>query len=444
VPEVPAEVLRGALELAVEVLRAEQRQPGAAALPSTVRQVLAARRLAAPHLIVVRKVVAGDPALRARVAATADVDLVGAAGLAWLQRGPGWVDAVRAAAEAQQAAEREEARVAELEATARTEERRRKGAEERAERAEARVAGLEAELARERNRRVEAEASGTRHDQLVSSLRAEIDGLLDRVRRAEAAAAEAQERLTAAERAREQAETDVAEVAEVRDRALADRAADEASPVRSRPAMPDEVVDGLWEAAGLVRSLAEALERVVGGLASAGGPAAATTRTSSAEQDRGARGPSRRRPLALPGGVLGDSAAAAAHLLRAPDVELVVDGYNVAKLGWPNLALADQREQCIAATEDVARRFGTRVLVVFDGSDVPGASSTARRLVRVVYSPAGVIADDVIRDEVAAIPVHRPVVVATNDMELASSVRAMGANLISSEQLLEVAGRARR
>lgn len=447
VPDVPVEVLRGALELAVEVLRVDQRQPGATPLAPPVRQAIAARRLSGPHLILLRKVVAGDPTLRTRVAAVADIDLVGSAGLAWLQRGPGWVDAVRAAAEEQLAAEREAARIAELEAAVRAEERRRKGAQDRAERAEARVVGLEADLARERTRRTEAEASQAGHDRLVASLRTEIDGLLERARRAEAAADDARELAAAAERERDLAVAQLAEVAEVRDRALADRAAAEAPERAPGLQVADDVVAALREAASLVRALSDVLDRVADGLEPARRPGTTRPAVTGAAGSRrpGRVSPAeRRQPLALPGGVLGDSVAAAVHLLRAPDVELVVDGYNVAKLGWPDLVLADQREQCIAAVEDLARRFGTRVLVVFDGSDVPGAAATTRRLVRVVYSPADVIADDVIRQEVAALPVHRPVVVATNDAELAASVRGLGANVISSDQLLEVAGRSRR
>ena len=112
VPDVPVEVLRAALELVVEVLRHDQRQPGAAPVSLAIRQALQARRLTKNHLIAMRKVVVSDPELRARVATVADIDLVGAAGLAWLHRGPGWEDSVRAAAEVQTAAERDEARTA--------------------------------------------------------------------------------------------------------------------------------------------------------------------------------------------------------------------------------------------------------------------------------------------------------------------------------------------
>lgn len=145
----------------------------------------------------------------------------------------------------------------------------------------------------------------------------------------------------------------------------------------------------------------------------------------------------------MPGGVSASSVDGALHLLRVPDLELVVDGYNVAMLAWPALDLEDRRERCIDAVEDIVRRYGTRALVVFDGSDVAVAVS-ARRLARVCFSPPGVIADDVIRDVVATLPNEQPVVVATNDRGVLTSVRAMGANTITSETLLAAAGRSVR
>jgi predicted RNA-binding protein with PIN domain len=53
-----------------------------------------------------------------------------------------------------------------------------------------------------------------------------------------------------------------------------------------------------------------------------------------------------------------------------------------------------------------------------------------------MYSHAGVIADDVIRDEVKRLPATRPVVVVTNDRAIVRDVKAMGANTMSSDQLL--------
>src|SRR5262249_53554996 len=146
-------------------------------------------------------------------------------------------------------------------------------------------------------------------------------------------------------------------------------------------------------------------------------------------------------PIAIPGGLFGDSVAAAEHLLRFPGAHVLVDGYNVAKLGWPGLDIAHQRELAIEAAETVARRWGTMLTLVFDGADVVGASAPSRRLVRVVFSPDGTEADDVLRAEVAGIDDSDPVVVVTNDQAVVASVRALGANTVGSDQFLGVARR---
>jgi hypothetical protein len=51
-----------------------------------------------------------------------------------------------------------------------------------------------------------------------------------------------------------------------------------------------------------------------------------------------------------------------------------------------------------------------------------------------------VIADDVIRNEVAAIPASTPVVVVTNDQAIITDVRAAGANTVRSDQFLQIIG----
>jgi predicted RNA-binding protein with PIN domain len=108
----------------------------------------------------------------------------------------------------------------------------------------------------------------------------------------------------------------------------------------------------------------------------------------------------------------------------------------VAKLAWPKLDLEGQRVVLLDAVENLARRFGSDITVVFDGADVVGAAASSRRVVRVVYSPADVIADDVIRDEVRRLPATRQVVVVTNDQEIVRDVRGMGANTMTSDQLI--------
>jgi predicted RNA-binding protein with PIN domain len=133
----------------------------------------------------------------------------------------------------------------------------------------------------------------------------------------------------------------------------------------------------------------------------------------------------------LPGGVSAASVEAAEFLLRS-GAQVFIDGYNVAMLAWPGRPLCDQRESLIVAAENAARRFGASLTIVFDGADVVGGFAPTRRVVRIVFSPEGVTADDVIRSEVGRVDPSDPVVVVTNDAEIVRDVKAVGANVISS------------
>ena len=123
--------------------------------------------------------------------------------------------------------------------------------------------------------------------------------------------------------------------------------------------------------------------------------------------------------MALPGGLLDDSVAAAEHLLRTPGAVLVVDGYNVTMTGWPELAAAEQRRRLVALLADLAARTSTRVELVFDGAEVDTGTisvpAPARQWVRVRFSPPDVEADDVVLDLVAQLPASRPVIVVSSD-----------------------------
>jgi predicted RNA-binding protein with PIN domain len=126
-------------------------------------------------------------------------------------------------------------------------------------------------------------------------------------------------------------------------------------------------------------------------------------------------------------------------LLTEAEAAVVVDGYNVAKLGWPRAALIDQREWLLDALDELTCRYGTTVEVVFDGADVGPVRPGRRRRVAVRFSPPSVSADDVIRARVASFPPPDPSVVVTNDRAVAHDVRAAGANVVSSDGLLAVA-----
>jgi predicted RNA-binding protein with PIN domain len=122
--------------------------------------------------------------------------------------------------------------------------------------------------------------------------------------------------------------------------------------------------------------------------------------------------------------------------LALPNVHLIVDGYNVTKTGYPELALADQRDRLIHQLSALAARTSAEVTVVFDGAGVLSVPASVPRGVRVLFSDRGVLADDVIRNIVAAEPAGRPMVVATSDRAVADSVRSGGAHPTPSAVLV--------
>ena len=138
-----------------------------------------------------------------------------------------------------------------------------------------------------------------------------------------------------------------------------------------------------------------------------------------------------------------DSLRATEHLLRAPGALVLVDGYNVAKLGWPDRRRwPSSGSGCSTSSRTSARRFGSDVTVVFDGADVVGAHAdppTSGRG-RLLAGRRHRRRRDPI-DRGRGRRRERPVVVVTNDQAVRRSVAAAGANLISSDAFLALARR---
>ena len=121
------------------------------------------------------------------------------------------------------------------------------------------------------------------------------------------------------------------------------------------------------------------------------------------------------------------------QLLALPRAHLIVDGYNVTKSAWPELSLERQRDRLLAGLAPLTARSGAEVTVVFDASGIKERPVVNRpRGVRVLYSPPGVIADDVIRELVAAEPQGRPVIVVSSDQEVVRDVTRAGARSVAS------------
>lgn len=400
-PDIESRHLRPALEFAVLMAAEGQKFKPPMAYPSGLRKYFNANRIPTTALPSIRRMVEGDETFRKRISAGALPELVDPIGKLWLERSDGWdVDIVAMVAEADETeAQADAAR------QLKKAEKRRDAAEQAAVRSRAEVVSL-ADQVVERNEVID----GLRSDvQKLTDEAAEIRGeLIDArndVRHARDREAASLQKLELAEQARSEAITKQGAAEHVRDDVLADRAIIAAE--RSE----------LARLAATASALADQLAAV------------------ASPPERGASSPARRKAMALPGGVMGSSQAAAEFLLRS-GASILVDGYNVAKQAWPSLDLEGQRVVLLDAIENLVRRFGSDITVVFDGADVVGASADRRRVVRVVFSPEGVLADDVVRDEVRRLPATRHVVVVTNDKEILVDTRSMGANVMSSDQLI--------
>ena len=369
--------------------------------PPELKKYFQSNRLPSGALAAVRRAVEGDETFRARLAAGALPELVDPIGRAWLSRADGWQEEVaRLAAEAD--AEAVEASAA---AALQRVEKRLAAAEQAATRSRVEAVSLHQRvIARD------AVIDGLRSDvvkltETIEELRAQLTDTRLEARHARDREAAALAKLAAAIGARDEARAAQDAAEHVRDHVLSDRSTVAA------------------ERSELAR-LAASASALADQLATLATPAAA-----------GKPKEARRKAMPLPGGVMGASQTAAEYLLRS-GASVLVDGYNVAKLAWPDLDCKGQRIVLLDAIENLARRFGSDITVVFDGAEVVGAAADRRRIVRVVFSPDEVIADDVIRDEVRRLPATRQVVVVTNDQQIVRDVRAMGANTISSDQLL--------
>jgi predicted RNA-binding protein with PIN domain len=395
--------LRSAIEYAVVMADEITKRKASISVPRELRGLSAKSRIPTASLGRLRRAIDADESFRTAIAAGALPELVDPIGILWLQRPDGW----SARVERLVAEMADDAADADLRTSLRREEKRRRAAEQVAVRLRTDVAERDASIGELRTVLDGLRSDVVKAEDEVAALRAELADLRIEARHARDREAAAKAKLAAALNA----PTDGNEV----------RQADVGAPNEIRTGERGGVDPAaVSDVARAVRDLAGRLEALL------------PTETP----DSGRRSEAR-QPLRLPGGVIASSAEAAEFLLRS-DAVVLVDGYNVAKLAWPSRSLEAQRNQLLDAVENLARRFGSDLTVVFDGATVVGAHTARRRLVRVVFSPEGVIADDVIRDEVRRLPSARAVVVVTNDAEIVADVKALGANVVPSNALLAV------
>jgi predicted RNA-binding protein with PIN domain len=342
-------------------------------------------------------------------------DPVDLAAVAYLLRPEGWTELVSTASESVEARRREAASA---------------GSVERADRLRRRLESATDELKELRRRHREQLAQVKSEN---AELRHRLADARGRARSAEEAAEQAAAGLTeATAAAAAQAGEQEAEVRRLRARAdalerdlqavrRAERAERGTETLRARL-----LLDTLLETAqGLRRELA---------LPAVAGAPADTVEAHVAEH--GSRDSSGQGSLASDDPVFLD------QLLMLPRVHLVVDGYNVTKAAWPELSLERQRDRLLGGLAPLVARSGAEVTVVFDAADSTERPLVNRpRGVRVLYSPPGMIADDLIRELVSAEPQGRPLVVVTSDREVARDVSRAGARVAAAPALSRLLSR---
>lgn len=381
-------------------------------------------------------------------------------------------DAVRAATAGQEAAEEaarradaarsaSQAEIAQLAAALREERQARRDREQEvadaASGAEARAAELEAALAEARERMAEAERRSAEAAALITEADRRVADAERRTGDAERRAAEAANRAASAEDRARQAETRAAFAEEEAERARTNP--DRPAPGTGvDPAVLDQIARAAEDLAAGVRRLAEGPPpgpprqaarqplppRSPAPVQRSPRPAAPAQPPPSRAIPRGAPGrdsspPSRRRrraPVRLPPGMVEDDPAAIEAMVRTPGVAVIVDGYNVSMLAWPDHSAAEQRERLCDALAEFQLRFRCEVTVVFDGAEVPGVRPLRRRNLRVVFSAAGQEADDVVIGEVMFRPEDVPVIVVSSDREVRTGAESEGATVLSADTLL--------
>ena len=477
-----ARLLNRAIESAIVQAKkdASGREKGAPLPPVAIRPLLNFVRLPTAASRRVIEVLESDEQFRTRVAGSLSEDDLGRGSWLFLHRPDGWseeLDLLIAAA----AEEEAEETAGMLDRTA---ERRLAQAEEMvarlkgelAEALDASQAALEA-LAVERATSLEVQGEQGELQERVQRLEQERQHAVRSMKEAEKRAAV---RLEESRQAASRAEADAQQIAELEaqlslaqssaaNQAVADQAVPEEPTAQSLEPTPSSPWDGVdptrIEAAVRQAALAASLlGEQLAVVAQSVAPAVARLKeqadqavqqgdgdrhtdsildvsrdTPSSDGDSGssAHRPPRRTPLRLLRGVIDGSPEGVEQLLFTPQVILIADGYNISMEAWPQLDGSAQRSSLLNMLSALQARTSALVHVVFDGEGTGSRPAVGAPLaVRVHFSKAEVEADDLILEMVAGLPTDQPVVVVSSDRRVQDGARRLGANVVSSGQLL--------
>ena len=143
------------------------------------------------------------------------------------------------------------------------------------------------------------------------------------------------------------------------------------------------------------------------------------------------RGKAGRRQIEIPDG-LDDEVEIARHVVASPDVVLLVDGDSVAKMGWPSLPVAQQRDALVSYLADLSSSTGASPDVVFDGRIGEEESLPASRAVRIRLSTPPTEPAAALDELVDAYPEQWPIAIVTDDPALTRSAQDRGATVLNN------------
>lgn len=417
--------LRPALELAFLVAAVGSRQHPPLAVPAALRPFVRHQKMPGAARQSVYDAVTNDVDFRLRVLSVADEATVGPAGMVWLTRAANWESALASLAEHTPAGVKEDPKLVRAQRALRD--------------AKAALVGVKTELALARRQLHEAEVAATKAERTRAGMEGEIAGLRSKLEHSEADRASLLRELR--------------ELTDIIDRNEQERDDRDVGPWDAVFIPDPDTVDFARLSADLTAAeeanmaFAEALTVVRRSLYRPENAAPARTAPvvqlvpPLASVKKSSKSPRRKRHrLRLPGGVRVATIEEAKFLVSSVAAIVVIDGYNVAKLAFPRASLVQQREQLLDLTDEMQARFGTHMIVVFDGADV-GPTRAPRRRVSVQFSPAGVTADDMIVSWLTAEPLDQAVVVVTSDNAVREACDLLGAQLIHSAAFLAAAGR---
>jgi len=400
---VPPALFDPVLELALDVARKGEKARPKVAAPARIQPFLRFSKVPSKAKQTVFEVLDGDAEFRARVAKAANEKTAGRAGMAFLERPPGWeelVDRLVDASEEPIIADTGDAR--RLAKKLDVAERGLVRAESERDELQVKVDELEAQTAHLANERDDLSAQ-------LRALREERDDLSAQRQRAvsELKTTESVMARHIAERKRLEALLESMTAAQLSSTAVGGGVTDA------------EVLASLDAAQTTMHELTGHLEQL----------------RSRATVERVPV--ARRSPLPVPPGLFDDSVEYAEYLLSVPNMWVLVDGYNVTKEAHPELSIEEQRRwlegQLVGASGTVAATFG----IVYDGADSGSEWMPVGSGVRARFTASGVEADDVIINQVAALDPTRAVTVVSSDRRVRDGAAAGGANVIYSRQLLD-------